>query len=83
MLIIDWDSEQYFTSWEDWFNSFFDYEKMIEEIIREEEFVDDRGEATDLLITECINAKIITVLYTDFNNFGNNQFELVFNERKE
>ena len=33
MLIIDWDSEQYFTSWEEWFES-FDYEQMIKRIRR-------------------------------------------------
>lgn len=81
MLIIDWSSEQYFTSWEEWLHS-FNYEKMIQEII-DEKRTDDKDSALDILITECINAKTITVLYTDFNNFENNQFELVFNERKE
>lgn len=79
MLIIDWDSEQYFTSWEEWFES-FDYEQMIKRIM-EENGVDDESSAQDVLITECIEAKTITVLYTDFNNFENNQFELTFNER--
>ena len=34
MLIIDWSSEKYFTSWEEWFKS-FDYKTMIQEIINE------------------------------------------------
>lgn len=81
MLIIDWSSEKYFTSWEEWLES-FDYKKMIQEIINEKR-TDDKDSALDILITECISAKTITVLYTDFNNFENNQFELVFNERTE
>lgn len=67
MLIIDWSSEKYFTSWEEWFKS-FDYEKMIEEIIREEEF-DDREEATDFLISRAIGAKTITVLEPFFDEY--------------
>ena len=81
MLIIDWSSEQYFTSWEEWLES-FDYEKIIQEIINEKR-TDDKNSALDIFITECISAKTITVLYPDFNNFENNQFELIFNERKE
>lgn len=80
MLIIDWDSEQYFTSWEDWFKS-FDYEKMTKEIMEEEEF-DDEGEATNFLISQAIEAKTITVLHTDFYNFENSHFELTFTEMK-
>ena len=60
MFIIDWDSERYFRSWEEWFKS-FDYEKMIQEIIKEEEF-DDKSEATNFLISQAIEAKTITVL---------------------
>ena len=60
MLIVDWDSEKYFTSWEDWFKS-FDYENIINEIIREEEF-DDKSEATNFLISQAIEANTITVL---------------------
>ena len=60
MFIIDWDSERYFRSWEEWFKS-FDYEKMIKEIIKEEE-CDDEEEATDFLISQAIEAKTITVL---------------------
>ena len=67
MLIIDWDSEQYFTSWEEWFKS-FDYEKMIQEIIKEEE-CDDEGEATDFLICRAIEAKTITVLEPFFDEY--------------
>ena len=81
MLIIDWSSEQYFTSWEEWLHS-FNYEKMIQEII-DEKRTDDENSALDILITEWIDAKIITVLYPDFNNLENNQFELIFTERKE
>ena len=81
MLIIDWTSEQYFTNWEEWLES-FDYEKMLQEIINEKR-TDDKDSALDILIAECISAKTITVLYPDFNNFENNQFELIFNERKE
>ena len=65
MLIIDWSSEQYFTSWEEWFKS-FDYEKMIKEIIKEEE-CDDEEEATDFLINQAIEAKTITVLEPFFD----------------
>ena len=60
MFIIDWDSERYFRSWEEWFKS-FDYEKMIKEIIKEEE-CDNEEEATDFLISQAIEAKTITVL---------------------
>ena len=60
MFIIDWDSERYFRSWEEWFKS-FDYENMIKEIIKEEE-CDDEGEASDFLICQAIEAKTITVL---------------------
>ena len=67
MLIIDWDSEQYFTSWEEWFKS-FDYEKMIKEIIKEEE-CDDEGEASDFLICRAIEAKTITVLEPFFDEY--------------
>ena len=67
MLIVDWDSERYFTSWEEWFKS-FDYEKMIEEIIREEEF-DDKSEATNFLISQAIEAKTITVLEPFFDEY--------------
>ena len=81
MLIIDWSSEQYFTSWEKWLES-FDYEKMIQKIINEKR-TDGKHSALDILITDCINAKTITVLYPEFDNFVNNQFELIFNEKKE
>ena len=67
MLIIDWSSEKYFTSWEEWFKS-FDYEKMIEEITEEEE-CDDEGEATDFLICRAIEAKTITVLEPFFDEY--------------
>ena len=60
MFIIDWDSERYFRSWEEWFKS-FDYERMIKEIIKEEE-CDDEEEATDFLISQAIEAKTVTVL---------------------
>lgn len=60
MLIIDWSSEKYFRSWEEWFKS-FDYEKIIKDIIKEEE-CDDEEEATDFLIGRAIEAKTITVL---------------------
>ena len=81
MLIVDWDSEKYFTSWEEWLES-FDSEKMIQEIINEKR-TDDKNSALDIYITECISAGTITVLYPDFNNLENNQFELIFNEREE
>lgn len=81
MLIIDWSSEQYFTSWEEWLES-FDYTKMIQEIINEKR-TDGKNSALDILIKDCISAKTITVLYPEFDNFVNNHFELIFNERKE
>lgn len=67
MLIVDWDLERYFTSWEEWFKS-FDYEKMIKEIIKEEE-CDDEGEATDFLICRAIEAKTITVLDDEYDDY--------------
>ena len=70
MFIIDWDSERYFTSWEEWFKS-FDYEKMIKEIIREEKF-DDKLKATNFLISQAIEAKTITVLeplYDEYDDY--------------
>ena len=77
MLIIDWSSGEYFTSWEEWFKS-FDYERMIKEIIKEEEFVDDRGEATDFLISRAIEAKTITVLKPFFDEY--NDFKMDYTE---
>ena len=67
MLIIDWDSEKYFRSWKEWFKS-FDYEKMIKEIIKEEE-CDDEEEATDFFFFLAIEAKTITVLEPFFDEY--------------
>lgn len=67
MFIIDWDSERYFRSWEEWFKS-FDYEKIVNEIIKEEEF-DDKLEATNFLISQAIEAKTITVLEPFFDEY--------------
>ena len=78
MLIIDWSSEQYFTSWEEWFKS-FDYENIINEIIREEEF-DDKSEATNFLISQAIEAKTITVLEPFFDEYDN--FKINYGEVK-
>lgn len=69
MLIIDWDSEQYFTSWEEWFES-FDYEKIIKEIMEEEEF-DDKLIATNFLISQATKAKTITVLEPFLDEYDN------------
>ena len=67
MLIIDWSLGEYFRSWEEWFKS-FDYEKIIKEIIKEEE-CDDEGEATDFLIGRAIEVKTITVLEPFFDEY--------------
>lgn len=78
MLIIDWSSEKYFTSWEEWFKS-FDYENIINEIIREEEF-DDKSGATNFLISQAIEAKTITVLEPFFDEYDN--FKINYGEVK-
>lgn len=78
MLIIDWSSEQYFTSWEEWFKS-FDYENIINEIIREEEF-DDKSGATNFLISQAIEAKTITVLKPFCDEYDN--FKIKYGEVK-
>lgn len=78
MLIIDWDSEQYFTNWEEWFKS-FDYEKMIKEIMEEGEF-DNKLSATNFLISQAIEAKTITVLEPFFDEYDN--FKINYGEMK-
>lgn len=76
MLIIDWDSEQYFTSWEEWFES-FDYEKLIKEIMEEEE-INNKLKATNFLINQAVEAKTITVL----TSFIDDDFKFYYTEMK-
>lgn len=78
MLIIDWDSERFFTSWDKWFKS-FDYEKIVNEIIKEEEF-DDKLEATNFLISQAIEAKTITVLTPFFDEYDD--YKIGYTEMK-